>query len=102
MLSQHVEPQTLQRLDVEHHCLVSGRGVHSIGPEALIKSSKQEDEVTIQQRPFDSIDESAGDGPEASIALDIIITELDVDVIEVRRVWSPEAWIGDGKGASRS
>lgn len=48
VFAHHVEPKTLEHLQIVDHRLIIGRGVETIWPIALIQSAKDEDEFAIQ------------------------------------------------------
>ena len=47
MFSDHVEAQSLEKLQVVHHCLPSWRRIDTIRPEALVQGTEHENELSI-------------------------------------------------------
>lgn len=67
----------------------------AIWPISLIKRPEKVNEFPIQKRPFDSIDNSCGDGPESRVTLNQVITHFDRDIVESRCFRGPELWARD-------
>lgn len=84
VLADHVEAQVLEHLKIEDHGLTVGGSVQAIGPVTLVKSTELEDELAIQQMARDSFNLALGDGAEASIAVDLVVTQSNGEVVQSR------------------
>lgn len=90
VFAHHVEPKTLEHLQIVDHRLIIGRGVETIWPIALIQSAKDEDEFAIQERPLDPLDNPSRYRAEASVAVNFIIAHRHSEIVEHRRGWRPQ------------
>jgi hypothetical protein len=81
MLPKHVEAQLLQRLNIVYHRLAIRRGIDAIRPKSLIKCPKPEDKFPVQERSNHAVDGSLGNCPESRIALDLIFSEGDGNIV---------------------
>lgn len=84
MLADHVEAEIFQHLEIIDHGLFSRCCIDSIGPEALVEGAEHEYELAVQQRPNDTVDSALGNSTEPGIALDLIFTQCDRDIIQIR------------------
>lgn len=60
-----------------------------MGLLTLVKSTHREDGITVQGDPLNTIDFLPSNGPEASVARDIVRAQLDLDVVKVWFVGRP-------------
>ena len=98
MLADHVHAEFLDDFEVVDHGFESGWCVDAVRPEPLIERAEQKQGLSVEKRALDVVDDAGGDGAEAGVALDLVRVHSYRDVIQRRRVGSPELWRRDGKG----
>lgn len=72
MLSNHVEAELFQKLQIRNHGLSVRRRVQAIRPKSLIEGSELEHKLPVQQWPGDVLNFTFGNSSEARVALYLI------------------------------
>lgn len=90
MLADHVESKFLQHLQIVRHGFRIRRRVQTIGPESLIEGSELEDKLSIEKMASHSVHFALGNGAEARVALDFVITQLNGNIVQVGRFRPPQ------------
>lgn len=93
MFSDHIETQVFQNLEIIDHGFAIGRREQTIRPIALVQCTEHENELAIQQWAPDSVNSAFGDSSESSIAVNLIVSHSDGDVVQVGRVRGPQIGI---------
>jgi len=87
MFSDHVHPELLQQPEIIHHGFQRGRQVDAIGPVSLVECSELENELAVQERSLDPLDDARLNGTKCRITLDRVVSHLDANVVDIWRVW---------------
>ena len=101
MLADHVESEVLCLLDVEFESFISGCGIKSVRPPALVKGSKLEQALAVKPHELGvAILPVCSDLTHGCIRSDLVYDlaipeNLDIKAIEIRRIRRPEFWIPD-------
>lgn len=83
MFADHVEAKLLQELQIRDHGLPVRWRVQSIGPETLVKSSKMEHKLAVEERSCDVLNFTFGYGSKAGVALYLVsAVECHGDVVK--------------------
>ena len=90
MFPDHVEAQILQDLEIIDHGLPVRRRVNTIRPVPLVQCTEHENELAIQQWAPDSVNSAFGDRSESGIAVNLIVSHSDGDVVQIGRVRGPQ------------
>ena len=90
VLAQHIKAHVLCGLNVEDQRLVTRRGVHTVGPVALIQKSVVEKGLVVQKQAAYAVPVT-GDGEFAhrKVAVHLVLAADDGEVVELRRVGRP-------------
>lgn len=83
VFSDHIEPQTFQNLEIIDHGLAIGGREQTIRPITLVQCSEHENELAIQQWAPDSVNSAFGDRSESGIAVNLIVSQSDGDVVQI-------------------
>lgn len=95
MLSDSVETEALEHLQIRYHGFSVGRRMESVRPEALIERAEDEGEFSVQQRSLHPLDLAARDGAESGVAGYFVITQCHCQIIQRWRRWRPQLWLLD-------
>jgi hypothetical protein len=90
MFPQHIVSDILQDLDIVHHRLIRGRSIQSIWPIPLIERTEWKDRLAIQHHSLHAIDGVSSDGPETSVAADLLAAAFDHHIVQVGFTWAPK------------
>lgn len=90
VLAKHVEAKVFQHLEVVLHSFAVWWSVQTIWPVSLIKSAELEYKFAVEQGTLDAVDFATAHSPECGVAVDDIVAEGDADVVQSRRIWSPQ------------
>lgn len=100
MFAKHVEAKVLQHLQIIFHSLAIGWRVQAVRPVALVESSELEYKLAIQQRALNAIDLSTANSAESRVAGDNVVPESYADIVQCRRVGTPQFAISGVEGKS--
>ena len=83
MFPDHVESQIFQNLEIINHGFAVGGREKPIRPIALVQCTEHENELAIQQWAPDSVNSAFGDRSESGIAVNLIVSQSDGDVVQI-------------------
>lgn len=91
MFANHVEAELLQELQIRDHGSPVRWCVQSIGPETLVKSSKLEHKLAVEERSCDVLNFTFGYGSESSVTVHLIpAVKCHSDVVECWGIRPPQ------------
>ena len=103
VFTYHIHSQRLDGLQVIDHCFVGRGSQKTVGPPSLIERSIHEYGFSIQQESRMPIYHALCECAQAEVTsgsvafLTIVATEIDVEIVEERRIGRPQLGIGNGE-----